>query len=67
MVEIVLPNKLSRVGGGECVWARLGGWEGVAESSQNKANLSQPSNLELGLGLSFTIDICLKAIKYILL
>ena len=45
LIEIVLPNKLSRVGGG--------GWvAGVAGSSGNKAKLSQPAKLELGLGLS---------------
>ena len=55
MVEIVLPNTLSREGGGDCGWARLGGWEGVAESSQNKANLSQPAKLVIGIGLSLVI------------
>ena len=42
LVEIVL-NKLSWAGGG---------WAGVAGSNENKANLSQPAKLELGLGLS---------------
>jgi hypothetical protein len=42
LIEIVVSNKLSR---------RVGGWVG-AGSSENKAKLSQPAKLELGLVLS---------------
>ena len=38
-VEFVLPIKLSQAG-----------WVGVAALSGNKANISQPAKLDLGLG-----------------